>query len=113
MGLRPVRFSPSARSLLMIVLIVSYTVQEGKVEQAKNYIRVMQENTRREPGCRFYVGQQSTDNPRKFCFYEQYKDQAALDAHRAAPYFEDYVTNGLGKIIEPGTRVQETYTPVE
>lgn len=97
----------------MLVLIVSYTIQEGKIEQAKNYIRLMQENTRREPGCRFYVGHQSTENPHKFCFYEQYDDQAALDAHRAAPYFADYVTNGLGKIIELGTRAQELYVPVE
>jgi quinol monooxygenase YgiN len=97
----------------MIVLIVSYNVQADKVEQAKQYIRLLQENTRREPGCRFYVGHQSTENPRKFCFYEQYDDQAALDAHRAAKYFVDYVTNGLGKIMEPGTRAQETYIPVD
>jgi (4S)-4-hydroxy-5-phosphonooxypentane-2,3-dione isomerase len=96
----------------MIVLIVSYIVQAGKEEQARDHIRKMQENTRKEPGCRFYVGQQSLENPQKFCFYEQYDDQAALDAHRAAPYFAENVTNGLAKIIEPGTRVQETFSPV-
>jgi quinol monooxygenase YgiN len=97
----------------MIVLIVNFTVQEGKIEQAKEYVRVMQENTRRESGCCVYVGHQSTDNPRKFCFYEQYNDQAALDAHRAAPYFAKYVTQGLGSITEPGARVAQLYTPVE
>lgn len=97
----------------MLVLMVSYTVQAGKEEQAREYIRRMQEHTRKEPGCRFYVGQQSLENPRKFCFYEQYDDQAALDTHRAAPYFAQYVTNGLATIIEPGTRTQELFTPVE
>jgi quinol monooxygenase YgiN len=97
----------------MIVLIVSYTVQPGKEEVAKEHIRKMQENTRREPGCRFYVGQQSQENRRKFCFYEQYENLAALDAHRAAPYFAEHVANGLAKIIEPNTRVQELFTPVE
>lgn len=97
----------------MIVLIVSYTVQPGKEELAKEHIRKMQENTRREPGCRFYTGQQSQSNPRKFCFYEQYDDQAALDAHRAAPYFTNHVTNGLGRIVELNTRIQELFTPVE
>jgi quinol monooxygenase YgiN len=96
----------------MIVLIVSYTVHAEMEEQAKHYVRKMQENTRQEPGCRFYVGQQSLENPRKFCFYEQYDDQAALDKHRAAPYFAENVTNGLARIIEPGTRVQETFSPV-
>jgi len=97
----------------MIVLIVSYSVQEDKVEQAKEYIRLLQVHTRREPGCRFYVGHQSTENPRKFCFYEQYDDQAALEAHRAAPYFSEYVTKGLGEIVEPSTRAQENYVPVD
>lgn len=97
----------------MIVLIVSYTVQAGKEEQAKAHIRSMQENTRREPGCLFYVGHQAQDNPRKFCFYEQYDDQAAFDAHRAAPYFAEHVINGLAKIAEPNSRVAELFTPVE
>jgi (4S)-4-hydroxy-5-phosphonooxypentane-2,3-dione isomerase len=97
----------------MLVLMVSYTVQAGKEEEAKSHIRAMQENTRREPGCRFYVGQQSMENPRKFCFYEQYDDEAAMNAHRAAPYFGQHVTNGLAKIIEPGSRIQELFRPVE
>lgn len=97
----------------MIVLIVSYTVQNGKEEQAKAHIRSMQENTRKEPGCGYYVGHVSQDNPRKICFYEQYEDQKALDAHRAADYFVEHVTNGLAKIIEPNSRVQELFTPVE
>src|SRR5260221_1675856 len=44
------------------------------------YIRVLQEHSRKEPGCLMYVGHQSTEDPRKFMFYEQYKDQAALEA---------------------------------
>ena len=97
----------------MLVLIVTYMVQVGKEEHARDYVRRMQEHTRKEPGCRFYVGQESIENPGKFCFYEQYDDQAALDAHRAAPYFAEFVTHGLSTIIEPGTRVQELFVPVE
>jgi quinol monooxygenase YgiN len=96
----------------MLVLIVSYLVQPGKEELAKDYIRKMQDNSRLEPGCRIYVGQQSQENPRKFCFYEQYDNQAALGEHRAAPYFAEFVTNGLAKIMEPGTRTQELFTTV-
>lgn len=97
----------------MIVLIVRYTVREDKIEEAKQFVRLMQENTRREPGCRFYVGHQSTDDPRKFCFYEQYEDQAALEAHKAADYFTEYIVNGLRQMAEPGARIQETYTPIQ
>ena len=71
----------------------------------------MQENTRREPGCRQYVGHQSSENPRQFMFYEVYDDQAALDAHRAAPYFQEHVDGGFDTIIE--TRTRQLYRPVE
>jgi autoinducer 2-degrading protein len=95
----------------MLVLIVHFSVKQGEEENAKEWMRKMQERTRREPGCRLYVGHQSAEDPRRFCFYEQYDDQAALDAHRAAPYFSQFVTNGLAKLIEG--RIQELFMPVD
>jgi quinol monooxygenase YgiN len=95
----------------MLVLIVRFTVRAGTENQAREYMRKMEENTRREPGCHMYVGHQSTDNPLQFAFYEQYNDQVALDAHRAAPYFAQYVTNGLAPLMEEVTR--ELFRPVE
>ena len=47
-----------------------------------------------------YLAHRSTTDPRRFFLYEQYDDQAALDAHRAAPHFEQYVKQGLFTIIE-------------
>jgi quinol monooxygenase YgiN len=95
----------------MLILIVHFTVKPGAEKQTLEIMRKMEENTRREPGNRMYVGQQSTGDPRRFCFYEQYVDQAALEAHRAAPYFKQYVTDGLGQLIENITR--EFFRPVE
>ena len=95
----------------MLVLIVHFTVRPGAEEQAKHFIRIMQEHTRREPGCRLYIGQQSLTDPRRFCFYEQYDNQAALDAHRAAPYFAQYVTNGLAPLME--SRTAEMFSTVD
>jgi quinol monooxygenase YgiN len=95
----------------MIVLKVDMLVKPGTEEKCKEYIRILQENSRREAGCLMYVGHQSTENPHKFLFYEQYKDQAALDAHRAAPYFKQYVQGGLDPIMENRTR--ELYSAVE
>ena len=94
----------------MMVLVVNYRVKPGTEELAKEYIRKMQQHTRKEPGCRFYVGHQSLEDQRLFCFYEQYDDQAALDAHRAAPYFAEYVSNGLTTLAE--TRQAGRFEPV-
>ncbi len=95
----------------MLVLLVQFTVKAGAESHARDYIRKMQEHSRQEPGCRLYIGQQSTENPRRFCFYEQYDNQAALEAHRAAPYFAEYVTNGLSTLMED--RTAELFTTVE
>ena len=99
------------KAWLMIVLIVHFTVKAGEEQRAQDYIRTMQEHTRQEPGCRRYVGHQSTQDPRRFCFYEVYDDEAALDAHRAAPYFAQYVTNGLREAH--GGEHARIFTPVE
>lgn len=94
----------------MILLLVQFTVVSGKEQEARTFIQKMQEHTRLEPGCRTYVGHQSVENSRHFILYEQYDDKAALDAHRAAPYFRDNITNGLGKLMESVTR--ELFQPI-
>ncbi|HET6936153.1 MAG TPA: putative quinol monooxygenase [Candidatus Angelobacter sp.] len=95
----------------MIVLKVDMLVKAGTEEKAKEYIRILQEHSRKEPGCVQYVGHQSTEHPRKFLFYEVYKDGAALQAHRDAPHFKQYVAGGLDPIVE--SRSRELFQPVE
>jgi len=43
-----------------------------------------------EPGCLVYRPHRSTRDPDLFVFYEQYRDQAAFDAHRKAPHLAAY-----------------------
>jgi quinol monooxygenase YgiN len=95
----------------MLTLVVNFEVRAGAEEKAKEFMRALQEHTRREPGCRSYIGNQSKENPRRFCFYEMYDSQAALDVHRAAPYFAQYVVNGIAHLIEK--RTEELFAPVE
>jgi quinol monooxygenase YgiN len=95
----------------MVVLLVQFTVTAGSEQQAHTSIKQMTEHTRREPGCRMYLGHQSAESPRRFILYEQYDNKEALDTHRAAPYFRDYITNGLGKLMESVTR--ELFQPIQ
>jgi quinol monooxygenase YgiN len=94
----------------MFVLLVQFVVKPGTEERVKQYMRKMEEHTRREAGCRLYIGSQSNENPRKFCFYEQYDDEAALATHRAAPYFKEFVTDGFAPLME--SRASETFTTI-
>ena len=43
-----------------------------------------------EPGCLVYRPHRSPKDPDLFLFYEQYRDDAAFDAHRKAPHLAQY-----------------------
>jgi quinol monooxygenase YgiN len=43
-----------------------------------------------EPGCLVYRPHRSTRDGDVFLFYEQYRDEAAFDAHRKAPHLAAY-----------------------
>jgi quinol monooxygenase YgiN len=88
----------------MIVLKVDMLVKPGTEAKCREYIKILQEHSRKEPGCLMYIGHQSMEDPSKFLFYEQYKDAAALEAHRNAPYFKQYVIGGLDTIMESRSR---------
>lgn len=94
----------------MVVLLVRFTVKQGQEQRCLELMRTMEQHTRKEPGCIQYAGHQSTEDPRRFFFYETYRDEAALEAHRNAPYFAEYVKNGLDTIIEE--RERELFVPV-
>ncbi len=91
----------------MICVAVTYVVKAGHEQQAMELFRLLTAPTRKEPGCRMYLAHRSTSDPRRFFLYEQYDDQAALDAHRASPHFAQYATGGLFPIIE--TRAPALY----
>ncbi|GAB3638708.1 antibiotic biosynthesis monooxygenase [Hymenobacter arcticus] len=49
-----------------------------------------------EPGNLLYIGHQDPADPAHFLFYEQYADQAALEAHRDSAHYQELV---VGKIV--------------
>ena len=94
----------------MICVAVTYLIKPGHEDDAVVLFGKLTTATRAEPGCRMYLAHRSLSEPRRFFLYEQYDDQAALDAHRAAPHFEQFVKDGLFRIIE--SRAPELYAPL-
>ena len=75
-------------SKMMIIAKLSVKPEKAKdfTEAAKEII----ENSNKESGCTFYqLFQDPYDNSR-FVFVEEYKNQAAVDAHFAADYFKAF-----------------------
>lgn len=55
--------------------------------------------SRQEPGCVTYVPHAIEGEPDSIVIYEQYRDQQALDAHRASQHFKDCAVAGLYQMM--------------
>ena len=95
----------------MIVLVAYFSVKPENLDRVLDLCLQLVEHTRREPGCVSYVAHQLLDDPLQFCFYEAYRDEQAIEAHRASPHYAQLVTNGLFRLIENPTR--QRYLPLD
>lgn len=93
----------------MIVLIAKSVLQEGKqqafIETAEKLVKA----TRAEAGCVSYELVQDMAEERVFYFVEKYKDEAAVEAHRASDHFRTYVPM-LGELREGPSEVTSCVT---
>jgi quinol monooxygenase YgiN len=94
----------------MVVLAVTWMAKTGREAEVAGIFSKLTEESRKEPGCIMYQVHQHKTDSRRFFVYEQYTDDAALEAHRAAPHFLQYVKKELPKL---GERVEgNLYVPI-
>ena len=95
----------------MVVLAVTWMAKAGRESDTANIFLKLAGESRKEPGCLMYQVHRHKTEPRRFFIYEQYKDDAALEAHRAAPHFLQYAKKELPKIAD---RIEgQLYEPIE
>jgi len=94
----------------MVVLAVTWMAKAGREAEVAAVFAKLAEESRKEGGCLIYQVHRHKTDPRRFFVYEQYKDDAALEAHRSAPHFLRYVRKELPKI---GDRIEgQLYEPL-
>jgi (4S)-4-hydroxy-5-phosphonooxypentane-2,3-dione isomerase len=84
----------------MVVLAVTWTAKQGRDAEVSALLSKLTEESRKEPGCVMYQVHRHRTDPRRFFIYEQYKDDAALEAHRSAPHFLQFAKKDLPKIAD-------------
>jgi len=94
----------------MVVLAVEWRAHEGSEDEVARIFLKLQEASREEPGCLMYLVHRSLADHRRFFIYEQYRDDAAVDAHRNSPHFKQYVIEELHMIATRTTG--ELYKPL-
>lgn len=84
----------------MIVLAVTWQAKAGHETKVAELFRKLTAEARNESGCLMFQVHRHRDDVRRFFIYEQYKDDAALEAHRKTPHFLEYARKQLLPIAE-------------
>lgn len=89
----------------MIVLVAMYHCKEGKrAEVEANLARMAPLVKAGEPGCVLYHASRGKDDPNLILLYEQYVDEAAIDAHRNTPHFKEIIEETIIPLLEKRER---------
>jgi len=94
----------------MVVLAVTWMATPGHEDEVVDIFRNLQVASRQEPGCLMYMVHRHKSDAQRFFIYEQYRDDAALEAHRNSPHFQEYVVRRLKDIGE--RKEGELYSPL-
>ena len=87
----------------MVALAVTWMAKVGHEAEVAALFSKLSEEARKEPGCLMFQAHRHKTESRRFFIYEQYKDDAALEAHRSTPHFLQCVKKDLPKV---GDRVE-------
>ncbi|MEV4976679.1 putative quinol monooxygenase [Streptomyces scopuliridis] len=89
----------------MIALTVSLQVVPGHRDA---FLAAIEENAERsftdEPGCRYFDVVCDLADDHHFVFHEIYDDEAAVEAHRAAPHFKVW-REAAAQYVVPGSQI--------
>jgi quinol monooxygenase YgiN len=87
----------------MVVLAVTWMAKAGHEAEVAAIFEKLTEQSRKEPGVLMFQVHRHKTEPRRYFVYEQYKDDAALEAHRTTAHFLQYAKKDLPKV---GDRVE-------
>jgi quinol monooxygenase YgiN len=89
---------------MSFVLVVRMKAKEGEEGRAAELAGELAAATRQEAGCEAYAPCRDPEDARSFLFYEQYRDQAAFEAHGASEHFQRLAVDGLFELMESRER---------
>ncbi len=84
----------------MVVLAVTWMAKAGREAEVAALFSKLTDESRKEPGCAMFLVHRHRTEARRFFIYEQYKDDAALEAHRSTPHFLQYAKKDLPKVAD-------------
>lgn len=88
------------------VVVARLDIKPEKVDQFLELAKKMVEETHKEQGCITYILYKSCFTPEnEFVFYEEYKDQKALDFHNGSTYLKEFLS-AIAPMIDSAPKVE-------
>ena len=82
-----------------VIVFASFRPIAGKEQELHDLLSWMVEHTRREPGCERYDLYRRHDGGGTFHLFERYRNNEALEQHRASGHYVDY-RRRVGDLLE-------------
>jgi quinol monooxygenase YgiN len=79
----------------MVTFTVRMTFNQEDRQEITDALRKLAEASRQEPGCVTYIPHGVQGDPDTVLIYEQYRDDAAAEAHRQSDHFKKYAVGSL------------------
>jgi quinol monooxygenase YgiN len=79
----------------MVTFTVRMTFHSEDRDEINDALRRLAEASRQEPGCVTYIPHHVQGDPDMVLIYEQYRDDAAAEVHRASDHFKKYAVGVL------------------
>jgi quinol monooxygenase YgiN len=79
----------------MVSFVIRMTFAPEDRAEVNETLRNLAEASRQEPGCVSYIPHRVEGDPDTVLIYEQYRDDAAEEAHRQSAHFKKYAVGGL------------------
>ena len=84
----------------MLIQSVHFTFAPEDGDRAEALLRELREAARKEEGVIAFDVARSRDKPNVFALWEQYRDEAAFDAHVATEEYQRLVIGGLRPLAQ-------------
>jgi len=95
-----------------VVVVASFKVQEGRVDEAVTALTPVIEQTHDEAGCLSYALHRDVNDPLRLVLVERWTSQVALESHFQQPYLESLGQMAADLLSEPPTLHFCTPVPV-
>lgn len=83
----------------MVTLVAHWEAEEDRGDFVADLLLELSDCSLAEPGCYLYEANRDRDHPDRFVLYEQYGDDADVEAHRDSAHFRRIVLERIAPVL--------------